>query len=367
MLLLSALLAAGVTQQPYGTLATGETVERYTLTNARGASVGILTYGGIVDEIRVPDREGRLRNVALALPDLQAYEKRANFGSLLGRYAGRISGGGFTLDGVRYALSDDPTAIVSHGGKPGWGARAWKAEPCAAKGCSSVTLRYLSLDGENGFPGAVEVAVTYTLTPDNGLRLEHAASTSKATVLNLSHHLYLNLAGADSGSTDNQRVQINASRFTELDAKRLPTGRLLIAAGTPLDLRGGPRLGDRVGSTHPQMIISRGFDHNFVLDGKPLAACAYDPGSGRTLELSTDQPGVQFFTGNGFDGTLVGKGGRTIRQGDGFALETQHFPDSPNRPEFPSTVLRPGETFRSTTTYRFGVAKRAKSEQAPLC
>jgi aldose 1-epimerase len=367
MLLLSVLLAAGVTQQPYGTLSTGEKVERYTLTNAPGASVGILTLGGIIDEIRVPDRKGEYRNIALALPDLAAYEARPNFGSILGRYAGRISGGGFTLDGQRFALSKDPQAIISHGGKPGFGARVWRAEPCVPKGCSSVTLRYLSPDGENGFPGALDVAVTYTLTKDNALRLDYAASTSKPTVLNLSHHLYLNLAGGTAGSADDQRIQVNSSRFSELDAKRIPTGAARGVHETPLDLRRGPRIGDRVGSTHPQMIIGRGFDHNFVLDGKPVAACAYDPGTGRTLELRTDRPGLQFFTGNGFDGTLIGAGGRAIRQGDGFALETQHFPDSPNRPEFPSTVLRPGATFRSTTTYRFGVAKRAKPADAPLC
>ena len=353
----------GVTRAPYGTAKTGEAVERITLRNARGTSVGILTLGGIVDELRVPDRRGRFTNVVLALPDLAAYEKRPNFGSIIGRFAGRISNGGFALDGRRYPLSEDPAAIVSHGGRNGFGARVWRAQPCRTRGCSSVTLHYASADGENGFPGRLDVAVTYTLTPDNALRLDYEARTTRPTIVNLTHHAYFNLAGGTSGSADDQYLQVNADRFALLDARRVPTGALASVAGTPFDLRRPTRIGDRIGSTHPQMLLARGFDHYFPArkgagEALGVAACAFDPGSGRTLAVGTTEPGLQLYTANGFDGTLIGAGNRTIRQGDGYALETQHLPDSPNRPEFPSTVLRPGETFRSATIFRFGAEKR---------
>lgn len=359
---LAAAPAAGVSRAPYGTSKGGEAIERFTLRNARGMSVGILTLGGIVDEIRASDRAGRSTNVVLALPDLAAYEARPNFSSIIGRFAGRISRGGFTLDGVRHALSEDPSAIVSHGGRNSFGAQVWRAEPCRTAGCSSLTLRRVSVDGENGFPGRLDVAVTYTLTPDNALRLDYEARTSRPTVVNLTHHAYFNLAGGTSGSADNQYLQVNASRFNLLDARRVPTGAIVPVQATPFDLRRPTRIGDRIGSTHPQMLLARGFDHNFVLDRRqgitlPTAACAFDPGSGRTLVVRTTEPGLQLYTANSFDGTLVGAGERTIRQGDGYALETQHFPDSPNRPEFPSTVLRPGQTFRSTTIFNFGVEK----------
>jgi aldose 1-epimerase len=366
MLLAAAVAAApppGLTRAPYGTTKGGEAVERFTLHNARGMSVGILTLGGIVDEISVPDRSGQRTNVVLALPNLAAYEARPNFSSIIGRFAGRISGGGFTLDGVRYALSDDPSAVVSHGGRGSFGARVWRAEPCATPRCTSLTLRYVSSEGENGFPGRLDVAVTYSLTPDNSLRLDYEARTTRPTVVNLTHHAYFNLAGGRSGSADNQYLQVNSSRFTFLDPRRVPTGALVPVEGTPFDLRRPTRIGDRIGSTHPQMLLARGFDHNFALDQRPgdtlpAAACAFDPESGRTLVVRTTEPGIQLYTANSFDGTLIGAGERTIRQGDGYALETQHFPDSPNRPEFPSTVLRPGETFRSTTSFGFGVERR---------
>ncbi len=359
MNLLAALLAAGVSSTAYGTTAAGEKVERITLRNARGMTVSVLTLGGIIDEVRVRDRRGRPANVVLALPDVAAHEKRPNFGSLIGRYAGRIARGGFTIDGRRYPLSDDPNGIVSHGGAPSLGARVWRAEPCATPGCSAMTLRYTSPDGENGFPGALSVAVTYTLTPDDTLRLDYQATTTRPTVVNLTHHAYFNLAGGTAGSADDQYLRVPASRIVELDARRVPTGALLPVVGTPFDLRTPARIGDRVRSTHPQMRLARGFDQYFLLDrAQPLtlAACAYDPASGRTLEVRTTAPGVQLFTANGFDGTLVGADDRTIRQGDGYAIEAQAAPDAPNQPAFASTTLRPGETYRSTTHFRFGTA-----------
>jgi aldose 1-epimerase len=353
------LASAGVVASPYGTTAAGERVERISLRNARGTTVSVLTLGGIIDEVRAADRRGVRTNVVLALPDLAGYEARANFGSLIGRYAGRISGGGFTLEGERVTLATDPKAIVSHGGTPGFGARVWAAEPCARPGCSAVTLRYVSPDGENGFPGTLSVTVTYTLQPDDTLRLDYAATTTRTTVINLTHHGYWNLAGAGSGSADSQYLRVPASATLDLDSRRVPTGTLRPVSGTPFDLRNPGRIGDRVGSADPQMRLARGIDHFFVLD-RPgqaaLAACAWDPVSGRMLEVRTSAPGVQIYTANSFDGTLLGSGGRTIRQGDGYAIETQAPPDAPNRPEFTSTVLRRGETWQMTTRFRLRTA-----------
>ena len=351
--------AASVVVAPYGTTAAGQRVERISLRNARGTTVSILTLGGIIDEVRAADRRGVWTNVVLALPDLAAYEARANLGSLIGRYAGRISGGGFPLEGEHVALSADSTAIVSHGGTPGFGARIWRAEACTRPKCSAVMLRYTSPDGENGFPGALSVAVTYTLQENDTLQLDYAATTTRTTVVNLTHHAYWNLAGAGTGSADGQYVRIAASKTLELDARRVPTGRLRPVAGTPFDLRLPARIGERVGSADPQMRLARGIDHYFVLDHTgpaALAACAWDPGSGRTLEVRTSAPGVQLYTANGFDGTLLGSGGRMIRQGDGYAIEAQAPPDAPNHPEFASTILRAGETWRITTQFRLGIA-----------
>ena len=351
--------APSVTRVPYGTTAAGEPVERVTLRNARGTTAAVLTLGGIIDEVQVADRRGRRANVVLALPDLAAHEKRPNFGSLIGRYAGRISAGGFSLDGRRYPLAADPSAIVSHGGTPGFGARVWRAEPCATRGCSAVTLRLLSPDGENGFPGALDVAVTYTLAPDDTLRLDYTATTTRPTVVNLTHHTYWNLAGAGTQSIDRHYLRVPASRILELDQQRVPTGATLAVARTPFDLRQPAQIGERIRDTHPQMLLARGLDHFFLLDrtaALTLAACAFDPASGRTLVVRTTAPGVQLFTANGFDGTLVGAGGRLIRQGDGFAVEAQAPPDAPNRPSFASTTLRPGEIYRVTTQFTFATA-----------
>lgn len=353
------LAAAPVVVARYGTTAAGERVERISLRNARGTTVSVLTLGGIIDEVRVADRRGVRTNVVLALPDLAAYEARANFGSLIGRYAGRISGGGFTLEGTHVVLAADPKAVVSHGGTPGFGARVWTAEPCTRPGCSAVMLRYTSPDGENGFPGALSVAVTYTLQPDDTLRLDYSATTTRTTVVNLTHHAYWNLAGAGTGSTDGQYLRIPASATLELDQRRVPTGSLRRVAGTAFDLRRPSRIGERVRSADPQMRLARGFDHFFALD-RPgrmaLAACAWDPRSGRMLEVRTSAAGVQLYTANGFDGTLLDAGGRTIRQGDGYAIETQAAPDAPNRPEFASTILRPGATWHLTTLFRLATA-----------
>ena len=364
--LLALVLAAnpGIDRAPYGSTAAGEQVDRIRLRNGRGTEVTILTLGGIIEAVRVPDRDGRAENIVLALPDLASYEKRNNFSSLVGRYAGRISGGGFTLNGRRYPLASDPNAVVSHDGTPGLGARVWRAEPCTRPRCSAVTLRYLSPDRENGFPGALDVAVTSTLAADSTLTLDYRATTTRPTVVNLTHHAYWNLAGGGSGNVDEQYLRIPASRILELDSRRIPTGRRLPVADTPFDLRAPAAIGERLRAAHLQLLAARGFDHFFLLDGtRPLAlaSCAFDQASGRTLTVRTTAPGVQLYTGNSFDGSLMGEGGRTIRQSDGYAIETQALPDAPNRPEFAPTTLRPSETYRLTTSFRFGTAPNLTS------
>jgi aldose 1-epimerase len=298
--------------------------------------------------------------VVLALRDLQAYEARANFSSLLGRYANRIAGGGFTLDGRRYDLPGNADGISSHGGPRGFGARNWRGETFRHDQAVGVVLRYRSADGENGYPGNLSVSATFTLTQDNTLRIDYQASTDKPTVLNLSHHAYFNLAG--EGSVYDHRVQVFADRYTPIDAHKVPTGQIDAVEATPLDLRTPTRLGERVDASHAQIVLAKGFDHNFVLN-KPsqsrltLAARITEPKSGRILEVSTTEPGLQLYTANGFDGSLQNAKGQPLARGAGMAVETQHFPDSPNRPAFPSTVLLPGKVFSSTTEYRFGVTK----------
>lgn len=347
--------AAEVSRSQFGVTAQGEPIDAFTLANARGVSVRILTYGGIINELRAPDRNGKCENVVLSLPDLHAHESRANFGSLLGRYANRISGGGFTLDGQRYPLNSNAQGISSHGGPGGYGARRWSAAPFQSSDSAGVVLHDLSFAGENGFPGNVSMQVTFTLSADNVLRIDYRGTTDQPTVLNPSHHVYFNLAGG--GSVFEHRAQVFASHYTPIDERKLPIGVVDDVTGAPMDLRAPVRLAERVDADHPQIRLARGFDHNFVLD-KPraneltLAARIEEPASGRALEVRTTEPGLQVFTANGFDGSLKDSLGRPLQRGAGIALETQHFPDSPNQPTFASTVLRPGETFHSVTEYR---------------
>jgi aldose 1-epimerase len=347
-----------VTRAPYSVTAGGLPVDRYLLTNARGARVAILTYGATIDRVEMPERSGTLGDVVLRLPDLAAHEAHANVGNIVGRFANRISGGGFTLDGHRYDLSPDRSAVISHGGKPGWGERVWRASPCATRGCSAVTLRYTSPDGENGFPGRVEASVTYTLTPDDALRIDYRATTNRPTVVNLTNHSYFNLAGG--GTVADHRLQLLADAVLAVDARKVPTGTLTPVAGTAFDLRHPARIGDRIDADDPAVRAARGFDHNWVLartrrPALPVVARLVDPASGRTLEVRTDQPGVQVYTANSWTGAFADAHGRPLARAAGVALETQGWPDSPNQPGFPSTVLRPGRPFRSTTIYRFGV------------
>ena len=367
--LAAALAAVGVSQQPaaaaaapsiskeaFGTFE-GRTVHRYTLSNATGMKARILTYGGIIQSLEVPDREGRLANVTLGFGSVKEYVAGSPyFGAIIGRYANRLAGGRFTLDGKTYQVptNDGPNSL--HGGPRGFDERLWSATEVRRGDSVGVTLRYTSPDGEMGFPGTMKVAVTYLLTPSNGLRMEYDATTDKATVVNLTNHAYFNLRGEGSGSTYDHRLQIDANQFTPVDPTLIPTGEFRNVAGTPFDFRTPTRIGDRIRQGTEQLQRGLGYDHNWVLTDKPglrVAAKAYEPRSGRLLTVTTTEPGLQFYSGNFLDGSLTGTSGRAYRQGDAFTLETQHFPDAPNHPEFPSTVLRPGERFRSTTVYGF--------------
>lgn len=311
---------AALSRAPYGVTANGAPVELLTLRNQQGITVGVLTYGGVITEISVPDRKGSFANVVVALPDLKAYEAHPNFSSLLGRFANRIADGGFTLQGVRYDLPSNAQGISSHGGPGGFSTQVWHA--AAIK--DGVALSYESADGENGYPGKLSVTVQYILT--GTLKIQYTAHTDKPTVLNLSHHVYFNLAGSDS--ILGESLQVFADRYTVFDAHKIPTGQIDPVAGTELDFR------------QPTVLRDFNLDHNFVLNQPSRRAVRLcDPASGRRLEIRTTQPGIQVFTG----------------RKAGVALETQHYPNSPNQPGFPSTVLRPGQLFRSETEYRFSV------------
>ncbi len=328
----------------------------YTLDNGNGMRVRILAYGAIVQSIEVPDRDGRTANVALGFPGPEGYAAHPDpyFGAVVGRYANRIAGGRFTLDGTRYAVPVNNGPNSLHGGETGFDKRTWTASPSA----TAVELTLVSPDGDQGYPGTLTASVTYSLSPDNALTAQYRATTDGPTVVNLTNHGYVNLAGEGSGTIEDHLLQINAAHYTPVDETLIPTGEIAPVAGTPFDFRQPTPIGARVRAADPQLLRAQGYDHNWVLDGSGLrvAAVVSEPVRGRTLTVSTTEPGLQFYSGNFLDGTFTGTGGRAYRQGDGLALETQHFPDSPNRPDFPSTVLRPGEEYRSTTVYAFGVS-----------
>lgn len=347
---------SSIDKQPFGTLPDGSAMDRYRLTGEGGIEVEIIPLGGIVTTLRAPDRDGNLANVVLGLPRLEDYTVPSRyFGAIIGRYANRIARGRFELDGAEVQLTANNGPNALHGGPGGFNQRLWRVD---SAGDGRLVLAYRSPDGEEGYPGTLDVTVTYSLTPDNGLRIDYRAQTDRATVINLTNHSFFNLAGEGSGTIEGHDLMLNASHYTPVDQTSIPTGEIAPVAGTPFDFTKPARIGARLRDGHSQLVTTRGYDHNFVIDGlggdEPvLAARVVDPVSGRIMEVLTTEPGVQVYTGNYLDGTLVGTGGGTYRQGDALCLETQHFPDSPNRPEFPSTRLDPGEVFRSTTVYRF--------------
>ena len=344
-----------ITKRSYGTTGLGVAVDEYTLVNTQQMEVKIITFGGNVTSIRVPDRAGALANVVLGFSELEAYEAQKSYlGALIGRYGNRITQGKFTLDGRDYTLPQNDGTNSLHGGTIGFDKRIWTTEPVESEASVGLKLSYLSADGEEGYPGNLSVTVVYTLSDDNMLRIDYTATTDAPTILNLTNHSYFNLAG--SGAIYDHVLMIAADNFTPVDADLNPTGGIAPVAGTAFDFCTPKRIGQDIRSSETQMVLGRGYDHNYVLNGgSAIAMRVSDPSSGRVLEVSTSEPGVQFYSGNFLDGTLVGSNGQTIRQGDGLCLETQHYPDSPNHANFPSTVLRPGETFQSNTSYKFSV------------
>ncbi|MBP8605873.1 MAG: galactose mutarotase [Phycisphaerae bacterium] len=344
----------------FGTTSDGQKVDCFTLNNARGRIAKIITYGGIVTELWMPDRKGVLDDVVLGFDNLADYEtKSPYFGCITGRYANRIAEGRFTLDGVEYSgLAINNGANHLHGGIKGFDKVVWQAEPFENAEGKGVKLHYLSRDMEEGYPGNLDVTVTYTLTDADELKIEYAAVTDKPTVCNLTNHSYFNLAGHGYGTHYEHQLMINADAFTPVwDAGAIPTGEILPVKGTPMDFTRPTPIGLRIDENYDQLVYGSGYDHNYVLNKSDaalsLAARVSEPTTGRVMECWTTEPGVQFYSGNYLDASLVGKGGKRYGRRFGFCLETQHYPDSPNKPNFPSTVLRPGQKFRSTTIFKF--------------
>ncbi len=356
---------ATITKIPFGSFE-GRGVDLYTLANDRGMEVRICTYGGIITSWKVPDRDGKSGDIVLGFGDLESYTSPAYlqtgpyFGAIIGRYCNRLGGASFTLDGKTYALTANNGPNNIHGGVRGFDKRIWAAREILGEESIGLELNYVSPDGEEGFPGTLTVIVTYTLLPENVLKVDYRATTDKATLVNLTQHSYFNLGGEGHGDILGTELVLYASRFTPVDAQLIPTGGLMDVAETPFDFRQPTPLGAQVDADDPQLAHGRGYDHNWAIDRKDaqelvLAARAFDSRSGRTLEVLTTEPGVQLYTGNWLDGSLVGKSGRAYPRWGGFCLETQHYPDSPNQPSFPSVILNPGQTYRSTTAFRLNI------------
>lgn len=360
-ILLNAQSSAGIEKQSWGSF-DGKPVFLYTLRNSSGMEVTITNYGGTITTIKAPDRNKHFEDIALGFDSLAGYASKSNtgyFGALIGRYANRIAHGTFTLDGKQYQIPKNENGVnMLHGGNRGFNARVWDSKEVNSAQGRGLELHYLSPDGEEGFPGNLDVTVVYSLGNDNGLRIDYTATTDKDTVLNLTNHSYFNLAGAGKGTILNHKLTLAAGKFTPIDSTLIPTGAIESVAGTPLDFRKATAIGERINDDYEQLKLAKGYDHNFVLDhggnSLALAARVEEPDSGRVLEVLTTQPGVQFYTGNFLNGKVDGIGG-AFNYRSAFALETQHFPDSPNHPNFPTTVLHPGETFHETTVYRFSV------------
>ena len=364
----AAMLLAGVmnmsaatkmTQADFGAMPDGVKVRIYTLTNQKGVEARITNYGGRIVSLKTPDRKGAFTDIVLGFDSLAGYLKNPSpfFGTLVGRYANRIAHAKFSLDGVEYKLENNDGGNTLHGGTRGLDKYVWTPRELPDGGLE-LTVR--SKDGDEGFPGNLKVTVIYHLTDENELKIDYSATTDKDTVVNLTNHSYFNLKGAGEGDILGHQLALNADRYTPVDAGLIPTGELRPVDGTPFDFRKKASvIGAHIGDDDEQLKLGHGYDHNWVISKRENelapAARAEDPASGRVLEVFTTQPGVQFYTGNFLDGTITGKGGKVYQRRYGFCLETQHFPDSPNQPKFPSTVLKPGQTFRSTTVFKFSV------------
>jgi aldose 1-epimerase len=354
-------------EAPFGVLADGGKVSLYTLTNRAGAEVRIIDYGAIVVSLKVPDRAGKLRDVVLGYDDLAGYvQDKAFLGAIVGRYANRIAAGKFTLDGKTYQLDLNNGPHHLHGGAQGFYRKLWKAEKVKSKGDPSLKLTYVSPDGEDGYPGKVTLTVTYTLTADNALRIDYLGTTDKPTIFNPTHHSYFNLSGDPTQTILDEELTIEADQTTAVGAGLIPTGKLMDVAGTPLDFRQPTRIGARIDANDGQLALGKGYDHNWVLRhhdhqtgaGVHQAAEVADARSGIVMQVLTDQPGLQFYSGNFLDGTIHGKQGVLYQRRTALCLEAQLFPDSPNQPAFPSAVLRPGHPYKQTTIYRFSTTTR---------
>ncbi len=374
-------MAAGtIEKRPYGKTVDGRAVDEYTLTNARGMEVKIITYGGIITSVKVPDRHGKIANVALGFAKLADYETKNSpyFGAIIGRYGNRIAKGVFTLNGVTYCLDANNGPNSLHGGVKGFDKQVWEVKEATADPNGVVLkLHYLSPAGDGwtgqapnaaclpsyklGYPGNLDTTVIYTLNNKNQIVMDYNATTDMPTIVNLTNHSYWNLAGEGTGTIYDHLLMLNASKFTPVDSTLIPTGDIPPVAGTPFDFRKAKPVEDGIRSNDQQVVFGKGFDHNWVLnlpkDNKPLnlAATLYEPDSGRVLNIWTDQPGIQFYAGNFLDGSLYGTSGHSYRQSDGLALETQHYPDSPNHANFPSTMLDVGQIYKTTTIFELGV------------
>lgn len=359
-----AAVAPRLTQAPFGQTADGEGIDLITLRNQQGIEIRLMTYGGIILSIKTPDRTGAVDDITLGYDTAAGYFRNSTyFGVLVGRYANRIAKAKFTLDGKTYTLPANNGVNSLHGGTTGWDQKVWKIErePFQNAGGVGVTLTLTSPDGDQGYPGEVKARVTYTLTDDSRLIVDYDATSNAPTVINMTQHTYFNLAGSKATDVLGQELMINADKYTPVDDTLIPTGELAPVAGTPFDFKLATKIGARIDQNNEQLKRGKGYDHNWVLnrtgDGLSLAAIARDPGTGRTIEISTTEPGIQFYSGNFLDGSNVGKGGKVYGHRGGFCLETQHYPDSPNHPSFPSTVLRPGGRYTSQTVFKFGTDK----------
>jgi aldose 1-epimerase len=349
-----------VTTARFGTTPDGTAVDVFTLKNASGIELRAISYGGIITSLKTPDRSGALADIVLGFDTLDGYTKdHPYFGAIIGRYGNRIGKGQFTLDGKTYTLAKNNGPNHLHGGVKGFDKVVWAAAP--VEGQNAIAFTRTSVDGEEGYPGNLKVKVTYTLTDANELIVDYLATTDKATPVNLTQHSYFNLAGEGSGDILGHELTINADRYTPVDEGLIPTGELAPVEGTPFDFRKSTAIGARINTDHPQLKAGKGYDHNWVLNrtgsGMQLAAKVVEPKTGRTLEITTEEPGIQFYAGNFLDGTIKGKGGHVYAHRNGFCLETQHYPDSPNKPNFPTTILQPGSEYKTRTTFKFGVAR----------